>query len=187
MRVRRKGGAVLWPPVGSPSFVREVVAEGCLGAATGQGWMLHWGARVLVRPVECSCRGPSAFHTKRFCRIVDLARLGEKIYTSREFSVGNGRPSAAWRRTWQPRGSHRRPASPPGGAPHCLRTLLNVGPRDAWPRQAPGALSSPGEIATPERINFCPLIFPTFPIPSPLRAGAARAPSDDVQKAPNSG
>ncbi len=95
---------------------------------------------VLVRPVGELMPGPVRFHAKRFCRTADLQDLMGKFAMSREFSVGNGRPSAAWRRPWQRRGSHWRPASPPGGAPQRM-------PHGS----TSGAGSTPGHDKTPTR------------------------------------
>ncbi len=49
-----------------------------------------------------------------------------------------------------------------------LRKRRNTGPQASWAQAGVGPREPrPGASATPERINFCPVILPTFPIPQP--------------------
>ena len=86
---------------------------------------------------------------------------------SREFSVGNGRPSAARRR---PMAAARQPPAPrlaPRRGASSSAKPLNVGPASTPATTSLGSAVFTGASATPERINFCPRILPTFPIPQP--------------------
>ena len=83
--------------------------------------------RIAQSTIRRGHAGPIRLHTKRFCRTADLARFGEEIPCRENSAWGTDAPQPRGAGRWQPRGSHRRPASPPGGAPHHLTAQCGAG------------------------------------------------------------